>query len=123
MVPIPGYASGTTPKLTIALTHVSNFDKKRQQNNYENTVRFLLQGNDTDGINHGNIGDNTLFYLKRYRHTGELDKTLDNFSVDNGTTVATVKFTYKSKNNLTGIYQYEVVVTDLTGAEPVSAAS
>ncbi len=122
MVPIPGYASGTTPKLTIALKHVSDFDKKKQQNNYENTVSFLQQGNDTDGIKSENIGDNTLFYLKRYRHTGELDKTLDNFSVDKGTTVATVKFTYKSKNSLTGIYQYEVVVTDVTGAEPVSAA-
>lgn len=122
MVPIPGYASGTTPKLTIALKHVSDFDKKKQQNNYENTVSFLLQGNDTDGIKSENIGDNTLFYLKRYRHTGELDKTLDNFSVDNGTTVATVKFTYKDKNTWTGIYQYEVVVTDVTGAEPVSAA-
>lgn len=121
MVPIPGYASGTIPKLSIALQHTSTFNKDRQQNDYENTISFLLQGNDTDGINHDNIGDNTLFYLKRYRHTGELDKTLDNFSVGNGTKVATVKFTYKSKD-IYGIYEYEVVVTDETGAEPVSAA-
>ncbi|MGM9852666.1 MAG: hypothetical protein ACI30N_01685 [Muribaculaceae bacterium] len=121
MVPIPGYASGTTPKLSIALQHTSTFDKKGQKNNYVNTVSFLLQGKarQNDGLKHSNIGDNTVFYLKRYDVTGTLDKNADNFNVNDGTLVAKVKFTYKSNNSITGIYQYNVTITDMTGEQPV----
>ena len=116
MVPIPGYASGTTPKLSIALQHTSTFNKARQQNDYVNTIKFLQQGSDETGLNRSHIGDDTSFKLIRYRHTGALDKTKDNFSVDaeNGIVVATVKFIYKGTSTWAKIPRYIVEVTDVS---------